>query len=54
MCFIFFYTVQVDTIKKFFTTHTYVCFFVMEYRKQKNIFCTSEALLCFTQKLISV
>ena len=26
------------------------CFNVMEYRKRNNIFCTSEVLLCFTQK----
>ena len=37
-------------IKKFFTTHACFCFCVMEFRKQKNIFCTSEASLCFTQK----
>ena len=36
MCFHFFYTVQVDTIKNFFTTHACVCFYVMEYRKQKK------------------
>ena len=37
MCFHFSYTVQVDPIiKKFFTTHAY--FYVMEFRKQKNIF----------------
>ena len=37
-------------IKKFFTTHACICFYVMEFRKQKKIFCTSVALLCFTQK----
>ena len=37
-------------IKKFFTTHASFCFYVMQFRKQKNIFCTSEASLCFTQK----
>ena len=37
-------------IKKFFTTHASFCFYVMQFRKQKDIFCTSEALLCFTQK----
>ena len=26
----------------------------MEFKTQKNIFCTSEASLCFTQKIISV
>ena len=26
------------------------CFNVMEYRKQNNIFCASEVLLCFTQE----
>ena len=39
--------------KKFFTTHeteACFCFYVMEFRKQKNIFCTSEASLWFTQK----
>ena len=37
-------------IKKFFTTHACLCFYVMEFKNQKNILCTSEALLCFTQK----
>ena len=37
-------------IKKIFTAHASFCFYVMEFRKQKNIFCTSEASLCFTQK----
>ena len=41
-------------MKKFFTTHASFCFCVIHFRKQKNIFCTSEALLCFTQKIISV
>ena len=50
ICFFFLYSVQVDTVKKFFTTHACFCFYVMEFRKQKNIFCTSKALLCFTQK----
>ena len=51
MCLHFFYTVQVDTVyQKFFTAHTCFCFYVMEFRKQKNIFCISEASLCFTQK----
>ena len=36
--------------KKFFTTYACFCFYVMEFRKQKNIFCTSEASLWFTQK----
>ena len=37
-------------IKKFFTSHVCFCFYVTEFRKQKNKFCTSEASLCFTQK----
>ena len=37
-------------IKTFFTTHACICFYDMEFRKQKNIFHTSVALLCFTQK----
>ena len=52
MCFHFFYTVQVDTIyqKVLFLFHACFCFYAMEFRKQKNIFCTSEAFLCFTHK----
>ena len=38
------------TIKKLFTTHACVCFYVMELRKQRNIFCTSEPSPWFTQK----
>ena len=37
-------------IKMFFTTHSCFCFCVMEFRKQKNIFCISESSLCFAQK----
>ena len=37
-------------IKTFFTTHACFYFYVIEFKKWKNIFCTSEALLCFTQK----
>ena len=37
-------------IKKFFTTHASFCFYIMQFRKQKNIFCTSQASWCFTQK----
>ena len=37
-------------IKMFFTTHACFCFCVMEFRKQKNIFCISESSLCFAQK----
>ena len=55
MWFPFFYTVQMGTIKNFLTTRACFCFTVMEFRKQKNIFCTSEALLlCFIQKIIYV
>ena len=51
MCFYFFYTVQVDNVyQKFFTTHAWFCFCVMKLRKQRNIFCTSEASQPFTQK----
>ena len=51
MCFHFLPNVHVDTIcQKFFTTRACFCFYVMEFKKQKNVFCTSEALLCFTQK----
>ena len=52
MCFHFFYTVQVDTIyqKVLFLFHACFCFYAMEFRKQKNIFCTSEGFLCFTHK----
>ena len=49
MCFHFFCTVKVD-IKKFLTTHACFCFFVMEFSEQKNMLCTSEASLWFTQK----
>ena len=37
-------------IKKIFTTHACFYFYVMEFRKQKSISCTSAASLCFTQK----
>ena len=37
-------------IRKFFATHACFCFYVMGFRNQKNIFCTSGALLCFTEK----
>ena len=37
-------------IKKFMTTHACFCFYVMEFRKQNKIFCTSQALFWFTQK----
>ena len=37
-------------IKKFFTTDDCFGFYIVEFRKQKSIFCTSEASLCFTQK----
>ena len=37
-------------IKKFFTTHACFCFYNMEFRKEKNIFCPSKASLWFTQK----
>ena len=37
-------------MKKFFTTHASFCFYVLQFRKQKNIFCISEASLCFIQK----
>ena len=37
-------------IRNFFATQACFCFYVMGFRNQKNIFCTSEALLCFTQK----
>ena len=51
MCFYFFYMEQVDTIyQKVLYNSCCFCFYIMEFRKQKNIFCTSEALLCFTQK----
>ena len=51
MYFQFFYTLKVDTVyQKFLTTHTCSCFCVMEFRKQINVFCTSEASLCLTQK----
>ena len=51
MCFHFFYIEQVDTIyQKVLYNSCCFCFYIMEFRKQKNIFCTSEALLCFTQK----
>ena len=52
MSFHFFLNVHVDTIKKFFTTRACFWFYVIQFRKQWNIFCTSEALLCFTQKYI--
>ena len=36
MCFRFLYIVQVDTVhQKFFTTHAYFCFYVMEFKKAK-------------------
>ena len=38
-------------IKKFFTTRASFFFYVMLFRKQNNIFCTSEASSCFTQKI---
>ena len=51
MCFHFLYTMQADIVyQKFFIAHACFCFYVMEFRKQKNMFCTSEALLCFTRK----
>ena len=37
-------------MKKLCTTHACFCFYVIEFRKQKNMFCTSEVLLCFAQK----
>ena len=37
-------------IKKFFTTQVSFCFYVMQFRKQKNLFYKSEASLCFTRK----
>ena len=37
-------------IKKFFATHASFCFYVIEFGRQKNVFCTSEALFYFTQK----
>ena len=37
-------------IKMLFTTHAGFCFYVMEFKKQKNMFYTSEVSLCFTQK----
>ena len=40
-----------DTVyQKLFTTHAFFCFYVMQFRKQKNISSTSEASLSFTQK----
>ena len=51
MCFHFFHDIQMATVNEnFFTTDVCFCFYVMEFRKQKNIFCTSEDSLCFTQK----
>ena len=51
MCFFFFilckWTLLIET---FFPSHACCCFYVMKLRKQKNIFCTNEASLCFTQK----
>ena len=38
-------------IKKFLTSF---CFCIMEFRKQKNMFCTSATLLCFTQNNIRI
>ena len=39
MCFYFFGTVQVDTVyQKVLTTHACFCFYVMEFRKPKNVF----------------
>ena len=51
MWFHFFFPVQEDTVyQNFWTTYACFCFYVMEFRKQKNIFCKSEASLCFNQK----
>ena len=48
LCFHFFYNVQVD--KKFFTTYACFCFYVIEFKKQKNTFCTGKASLCLLKK----
>ena len=53
MWFHFFFTLQVDTVyQNFLATHACLCFYVMEFRKQKNTLCKSEASLCFTQENI--
>ena len=44
MCFYFFFTVQVDTVYQNVLCNSYLfLFYIMEFRKQKNIFYTSEA-----------
>ena len=51
MYFQIYYTVKVDTVYEKVLNNSYLLlFYVMEFRRQINIFCTSEALLCFTQK----
>ena len=51
MCFHFFMLYKWTLfIKKFFTTHDCFGFYIIEFRKRKSIFCTSEVSLCFTQK----
>ena len=51
MHFQIYYTVKVDTVYEKVLNNSYLLlFYVMEFRRQINIFCTSEALLCFTQK----
>ena len=54
MCFHFFYTVQVDTVyqKDFCNSCLFLFFLFLRWNSEnkKNIFCTSEASLCFTQK----
>ena len=51
MYFQIYYTVKVDTVYEKVLNNSYLLlFYVMEFRRQINIFCTSEASLCFTQK----
>ena len=54
MCFHYFYTVQVDTVYQKVLYNSFLFLFlrgyVMEFRKQKKIFCTNEDSFCFTQK----
>ena len=51
MCFHFFPNVNLDNIyQKVLATHACFFFYVMEFRKKRNIFYKNKAWLCFSQK----